>query len=231
VAAIEPFRPWPSAKADAKGGQGHRFKYRWPGGVVNRWSREYAAFSGAARLVFGRDATCDVVVPGKDVSCGVTQRSCRPRKGYLSSIPRIHDVASTIAHRRPAALARADVITEFRGERKTSGCIAPIPRRRLQKPSTGGSAPLAPAALVSYPDQAARASRNGPRVPGAPAAPAASRPSGGVLASFPGPRRLAQGQRLTIKTPVVNSPPRRLQRLVFPDESSQTQAKLQRREG
>ena len=62
--------------------------------------------------------------------------------------------------------------------------------------------------------------------------PAAPRPSGAALASFLVRGGALKGQRLSVKTPVVNIGRADYNDLVFPDESvSTTHAKLQRREG
>ena len=62
--------------------------------------------------------------------------------------------------------------------------------------------------------------------------PAAPRPSTAALASFLVRGGLLKGQRLIVKTPVVNIGRADYNDLVFPDESvSTTHAKLQRREG
>lgn len=62
--------------------------------------------------------------------------------------------------------------------------------------------------------------------------PAAQRPSGAALASFLVRSGALKGQRLSVKTPVVNIGRADYNDLVFPDESVSTaHAKLQRREG
>src|SRR5207245_11182013 len=66
----------------------------------------------------------------------------------------------------------------------------------------------------------------------APAAPAPPRPSRAPLANFLVKSGALKGQRVVVKTPVVNIGRADYNDLVFPDESvSTTHAKLQRREG
>ena len=69
-------------------------------------------------------------------------------------------------------------------------------------------------------------------IPSGAAAPGAPRPASGPLASFIVKSGALKGQRLAVKTPVVNIGRADYNDLVLPDESvSTTHAKLQRREG
>ena len=211
------------AKAEAKGG---KVTVNTGGRVVSLTDGREYAISGAS-LVFGRDATCDVVVPGKDVSRRHAEIVQTP-KGYLvvdSSTNGTSVNDTRIEGQR--LLARADVITI--GEEKFrfyADTAAPPP----ENPQPGPAASAPSAVPPTKGGESLKETVHG--VPGAPAAPAASRPSGGVLASFLVRGGSLKGQRLTIKTPVVNIGRADYNDLVFPDESvSTTHAKLQRREG
>src|SRR5206468_822067 len=69
-------------------------------------------------------------------------------------------------------------------------------------------------------------------IPSAAAPPGAPRPASGPLASFIVKSGALKGQRLAVKTPVVNIGRADYNDVVLPDESvSTTHAKLQRREG
>lgn len=218
------------ARADAKGGKATA---NTGGRVVSLTDGREYAIAGAS-LVFGRDATCDVVVPGKDVSRRHAEIVQTP-KGYLivdSSTNGTLVNDSRIEGQR--LLARADVITigeeKFRFYADTA----------LQDPSPGpaanapSAAPLPPT-QGSAPAADARLKETVHAAP-APAASQASPPrasgGGGVLGNFLVRGGGLKGQRLVIKTPVVNIGRADYNDLVFPDESiSTTHAKLQRREG
>jgi len=70
------------AKAEAKGG---KVTANTGGRVVSLTDGREYAIAGAS-LVFGRDASCDVVVSGR-TSRDVTPKSCRRRRAISSSIP------------------------------------------------------------------------------------------------------------------------------------------------
>ncbi len=184
--------------------------------------REYAI--AGSSLVFGRDATCDVVVSGKDVSRRHAEIVQTP-KGYLvvdSSTNGTFVNEARVEGQR--LLARADVIRigdeNFRFYADAAQQAAPNP-----KPGPTASPP--PAA---------------PQAPSSPAAPPkpAPAPVGGggggggapVLGNFLVRSGALKGQRLVVKTPVANIGRADYNDLVIPDESvSTTHAKLQRREG
>src|SRR5258706_815789 len=95
------------AKAEAKGGKG---TVGTGGRVVSLTDGREYAIAGAS-LVFGRDASCDVVVPGKDVSRRHAEIMQTP-KGYLivdsgTNGTSVND--TRVEGQR--LLARADVIT------------------------------------------------------------------------------------------------------------------------
>jgi len=125
-------------------------------------------------------------------------------------------------------LARADVITigeekfRFYADTAASPPANPQPGPAANAPSA--VPPPAPAAPPATKGQSLRETVHG--VPSAP------RPSGAPLASFLVRGGSLKGQRLSVKTPVVNIGRADYNDLVLPDESvSTTHAKLQRREG
>src|SRR5216110_2977743 len=182
--------------------------------------REYVI--AAASLVFGREAGCDVVVAGKDVSRRHAEIMQTP-KGYLivdSSTNGTSVNDTRIEGQR--LLARADVITigeeKFRFYADTAAA-APSP-----PPPPPGPAASAPSAVPPAKGEKLRETVHG--------VPAAPRPSGAPLASFIVRGGALKGQRFSVKTPVVNIGRADYNDVVLPDESvSTTHAKLQRREG
>ena len=206
------------AKAEAKGG---KITVNTGGRVVSLTDgREYAV--AGTSLVFGRDASCDVVVAGKDVSRRHAEIMQTP-KGYLivdSSTNGTSVNDTRIEGQR--LLARADVITigeeKFRFYADTAAA-APNPA-----PPHPGPAASAPSAVPPAKGEKLRETVHG--------VPAAPRPSGAPLASFIVRGGALKGQRFSVKTPVVNIGRADYNDVVLPDESvSTTHAKLQRREG
>jgi pSer/pThr/pTyr-binding forkhead associated (FHA) protein len=122
-------------------------------------------------------------------------------------------------------LARADILTI--GEEKFrfyADTAAPAP-----SPPPPHDPPAGPAASAPEAVPPTRGDRLKETVHGVPAAP---RPSGGVLANFLVRGGALKGQRVVVKTPVVNIGRADYNDIVLPDESvSTTHAKLQRREG
>ncbi len=188
--------------------------------------REYTIV--AASLVLGREAGCDVVVPGKDVSRRHAEIVPSP-KGYLlvdSSTNGVFINDERVQGQR--LLARGDVIRigeeSFRFY-SDQAATAPVP----------GPAASAPAAVP--PAAAARLQNTSFGMPAAPRlttptpSPAATAGSG-PLANFLVRTGALKGQRLVVKTPVANIGRADYNDLVVPDESvSTSHAKLQRREG
>ena len=188
--------------------------------------REYAI--AGSSLVFGRDATCDVVVSGKDVSRRHAEIVQTP-KGYLvvdSSTNGTFVNEARVEGQR--LLARADVIRigdeNFRFYADAAPQAAPNPQ-----PGPAASAPPAVPQPPSPPPISAPAPPVGAgerlkqTTHGTPAP---------VLANFLVRSGAVKGQRLVVKTPVVNIGRADYNDLVIPDESvSTTHAKLQRREG
>jgi len=181
--------------------------------------REYV-ITGAS-LVFGREAGCDVVVGGKDVSRRHAEIVQTP-KGYLvvdSSTNGTFVNEERVQGQR--ILARADVVRIGEENFRFYADTAPQP------PGLAGP-PLGPAAsaprAASPPSQPA-----GGAAPGGPG----GRPSqSGPLATLLVRGGALKGQRFQIKTPVVNIGRADYNDVVLPDASvSTSHAKLQRREG
>jgi pSer/pThr/pTyr-binding forkhead associated (FHA) protein len=165
--------------------------------------REYAI--AGSSLVFGRDATCDVVVSGKDVSRRHAEIVQTP-KGYLVVDSSTNGTfVNEVRVEGQRLLARADVIR------------------------------IGDENFRFYADAAAQAAPNpkpGPTASSPPVAPPAPAPPPPVLANFLARSGALKGQRLVVKTPVANIGRADYNDLVIPDESvSTTHAKLQRREG
>jgi pSer/pThr/pTyr-binding forkhead associated (FHA) protein len=194
--------------------------------------REYVI--AAASLVFGREAGCDVVVSGKDVSRRHAEIVHTP-KGYLvvdSSTNGTFVNEEQVQGQR--ILARADVIRIGEEQFRFYADVAP---------ATAEPAP--PSGPAASPPQAAPPSPAAPRAAGAPSpdrlkhtvhgieAVAPSKGSGGgAFASFLVRTGGLIGQRLVVRTPVVNIGRADYNDLVLPDPSvSTSHAKLQRREG
>ena len=189
--------------------------------------REYV-ITGTS-LVFGREAGCDVVVAGKDVSRRHAEIVQTP-KGYLlvdSSTNGTFVNEERIGGQR--ILARADVIRlgdeQFRfytdvAAAPTASAAPPAERadERL-KHTVHGMEAVAPPSSPSTP----------PPSPPPPAARPASPPP---LATFLVRAGALAGQRLTVRTPIVNVGRADYNDVVVPDPSvSTSHAKLQRREG
>jgi len=188
--------------------------------------REYAI--AGASLVFGRDATCDVVVSGKDVSRRHAEIVQTP-KGYLVVDSSTNGTfVNEVRVEGQRLLARADVIRigdenfRFYADAVSQGAPNPNPGP-VASPPPAAPPPQAP----SSPPPAAPPPGAGERLKqtqhGTPAP---------VLGNFLVRSGALKGQRLVVKTPVANIGRADYNDLVIPDESvSTTHAKLQRREG
>ena len=227
------------AKAEAKGGKATA---NTGGRVVSLTDGREYAIAGTS-LVFGRDASCDVVVPGKDVSRRHAEIVQTP-KGYLLVDSSTNGTSVNDARvEGQRLLARADVITI--GEEKfrfyADAAAPPAPGQVGPAASAPSAVPPIPATKGSpaVAERLKETVHGVPPAPPAPAAPAARaanpappRPSGSALANFLVKSGALKGQRLVVKTPVVNIGRADYNDLVLPDESvSTTHAKLQRREG
>jgi pSer/pThr/pTyr-binding forkhead associated (FHA) protein len=216
------------AKAEAKGG---KVTVNTGGRVVSLTDGREYAIAGAS-LVFGRDASCDVVVSGKDVSRRHAEIMQTP-KGYLLVDSSTNGTSVNDARvEGQRLLARADVITigeeKFRFYADTAA-PAPAPAPPAPPPANPRPGPAASAPSAAPLPPAPKGERLRETVHGVPAAP---RATGAPLASFLVRGGALKGQRLGVKTPVVNIGRADYNDLVLPDESvSTTHAKLQRREG
>ena len=177
--------------------------------------REYV-ITGAS-LVFGREAGCDVVVSGKDVSRRHAEIVHTPR-GYVvvdSSTNGTFVNEEQVQGQR--ILARTDVIRMGEEQFRFYAEAAPL---------TASAAP-APA-LAASPEQLKHTVHGIEAV----APPSPPRPTGAAFASFLVRSGGLMGQRLPVKTPVVNLGRADYNDIVLPDPSiSTSHAKLQRREG
>lgn len=220
------------AKAEAKGGKATA---NTGGRVVSLTDGREYAIAGSS-LVFGRDATCDVVVPGKDVSRRHAEIVQTP-KGYLlvdSSTNGTFINDTRLEGQK--VLARADVIRigeeNFRFYADTA---SPAPPNPQPGPATNAPPAASPAPQERLKDTMHGAPGGSPPTPSAappPSAGARASGGGGVLANFLVRAGTLKGQRLVVKTPVVNIGRADYNDIVLPDESvSTTHAKLQRREG
>lgn len=188
--------------------------------------REYAI--AGASLVFGRDATCDVVVSGKDVSRRHAEIVQTP-KGYLvvdSSTNGTFVNEARVEGQR--LLARADVIRigdenfRFYADAAPQAAANPNPGPTASKPPAVPQAPSPPPAPPVGAGERLKQTMHGPPVGG----------GASVLANLLVRSGGLKGQRLIVKTPVANIGRADYNDLVIPDESvSTTHAKLQRREG
>ncbi len=216
------------AKAEAKGG---KVTVNTGGRVVSLTDGREYAIAGAS-LVFGRDASCDVVVPGKDVSRRHAEIVQTP-KGYLLVDSSTNGTSvNDVRVEGQRLLARADVITigeeKFRFYADTAAPPAAASPPQNPQPGPAASSPSAvPPSPV--PPTKGESLKLRETVQGVPAAP---RPSSAPLASFLVRGGALKGQRLSVKTPIVNIGRADYNDLVLPDESvSTSHAKLQRREG
>src|SRR5436190_4796961 len=207
--------------------------------------REYV-ITGAS-LVFGREAGSDVVVPGKDVSRRHAEIVHTP-KGYLlvdSSTNGTFVNEERVEGQR--ILARADVIRLGDEQFRFYADVAPATAVPPPPPGPAASPPQAVPPSPAPPPGARQAGGPGQAAPppGAtdrlrhtvhgleafvPASPRSA--AGGLFASFLVRSGGLVGQRLPVKTPVVNIGRADYNDLVVPDPSvSTSHAKLQRREG
>ena len=207
--------------------------------------REYVI--AAASLVFGREAGCDVVVAGKDVSRRHAEIVQTP-KGYLlvdTSTNGTFVNEERVEGQR--ILARTDVIRlgeeqfRFYADAASATAAPPPPPGPAASPPQAAPPPPAPSPgtqPVGASGQAAPPPGAGDRlrhtVHGLEAyvPPSPRSATGGSLASFLVRSGGLAGQRLSVKTPVVNIGRADYNDLVVPDPSvSTSHAKLQRREG
>ena len=193
--------------------------------------REYV-ITGAS-LVFGREAGCDVVVAGKDVSRRHAEIVQTP-KGYVvvdSSTNGTFVNEERVEGQR--ILARADVIRLGDEQFRFYADVAPATAVPLPPPGPAASPPQAMPQAPPGASDRLRHTVHGLEafVPASPRS-AVGGGSGGGFASFLVRSGGLAGQRLSVKTPVVNIGRADYNDLVVPDPSvSTSHAKLQRREG
>src|SRR5437016_6811191 len=172
------------AKAEAKGGKGGATANTGGRVVSLTDGREYAV--AGSSLVFGRDASCDVVVSGKDVSRRHAEIVQTP-KGYLLVDSSTNGTSvNDVRVEGQRLLARADVITIGEEKFRFYADTAPAPPPSAN-PSPGPVA-SAPSAASSLPptkgSPPAVVDRLRETVHGVPQGPQPARPSGAVLANF-----------------------------------------------
>ena len=163
----------PQAKAEAKGG---RATSNTGGRVVSLTDGREYAIAGAS-LVFGRDASCDVVVPGKDVSRRHAEIVQTP-KGYLLVDSSTNGTSvNDVRVEGQRLLARADIITigeeKFRFYADTAAAASPNP-----PPGPAASPPsAAPLPPTQGSPAAGKLRETVHGVPSAPPQPPAAQPS------------------------------------------------------
>ncbi|HUL03027.1 MAG TPA: FHA domain-containing protein [Gemmatimonadales bacterium] len=162
--------------------------------------REYVV--AGKSLVFGREAGCDVVVGGKDVSRRHAEITATPQGYVLVDASTNGTWVNEERVQGQRRLARADIV-------------------RIGEENFRFYADQTPAAVAPPP---------APAAPPAPSAPRPPQP--GALATLLGKAGPLKGQRFQIKTPVANVGRADYNDVVLPDGSVSTaHAKLQRREG
>ena len=218
------------AKSEAKGAS--KATGNTGGRVVSLTDGREYAIAGAS-LVFGRDATCDVVVSGKDVSRRHAEIVQTP-KGYLVVDSSTNGTfVNEVRVEGQRLLARADVIRigdeNFRFYADAAAQANPNPGPAAGTPPAVPSPPAPtnpsppPATAAPAVPPAGASERLKQTMHGAPAA---------VLANFLVRSGALKGQRLVVRTPVANIGRADYNDLMIPDESvSTSHAKLQRREG
>ena len=227
----------PQAQAKGEAKAGGKVTINTGGRVVSLTDGREYSIAGSS-LVFGRDASCDVVVPGKDVSRRHAEIVQTP-KGYLIVDSSTNGtMVNEVRIEGQRLLARADVITigeeKFRFYADTAAPAPPAPQPASPPPPENPAPPAPPASAGPPPplpptQGSTPAAKLRETVHGMPAAP---RPSSAPLGNLVVRSGSLKGQRLAIRTPVVNIGRADYNDLVLPDESvSTTHAKLQRREG
>jgi pSer/pThr/pTyr-binding forkhead associated (FHA) protein len=198
--------------------------------------REYVIMS--APLVMGREAGCDVVIPGKDVSRRHAE-IVPSAKGYLlvdSSTNGVYVNDARVPGQR--VLTRGDVIRvgeeSFRFYADQAAATpAPAAAPAPAAPPPPPPPPPVPAGAESRLQNTSFGMPASPRPAAAAAHPGGGGGSGAAaLANFLVRTGTLKGTRLLVKTPIVNIGRADYNDLIIPDESvSTSHAKLQRREG
>jgi pSer/pThr/pTyr-binding forkhead associated (FHA) protein len=195
--------------------------------------REYAV--AGTSLVFGREAGCDVVVSGKDVSRRHAEIVSTAQGYMLVDSSTNGTMVNNERVQGQRLLARSDVIAigdeTFRFYADAAAAAPPAPPAAPKLQNTVVGAPTAPPPAPP-PPRPPPPPPPPPPAPAAPEAPAQRASAGGSLATLLVRTGGLKGQRFTVKTPVVNIGRADYNDIVVADESVSTaHAKLQRREG
>jgi pSer/pThr/pTyr-binding forkhead associated (FHA) protein len=193
--------------------------------------REYTI--GAAPIVIGREAGCDIVVPNKDVSRRHAEIFASPQGYVLVDSSTNGSFVNGDRVEAQRVLSRADVIKigdhEFRFYADKAPELAPQPVAAPSPPSM----PIVPPPATGAAERLSH-TMHGMPVPTPSAPKPVIRSSGPTtpMATFLVRSGILKGQRLTVRVPVVNIGRADYNDLVIPDDSvSGSHAKLQRREG
>jgi pSer/pThr/pTyr-binding forkhead associated (FHA) protein len=210
-------RPRP-AKAGAAGGTtGGRL-------VCLTDGREYTL--GSEPLVFGRDAGANVIVAGSEVSRRHAEIQTTPEGYVLMDLSVNGTYVNGERVGRRYLLARADVIRIGHDEFRFYADAAPLPQPRGPR-----SVPLTTNPVGPPTGAGARLSDTMHGLPVSSSVTTPTAPTVAPLASMLVRSGELKGQRLPIKTPIVNIGRAEFNDLVLPDPSvSTSHAKLQRRE-
>jgi pSer/pThr/pTyr-binding forkhead associated (FHA) protein len=191
--------------------------------------REYTIEGGT--LVFGRDASADVVVSGSEVSRRHAEIKTTPDGYVLMDLSVNGTYVNGQRVGRSHLLARADVIRighdEFRFYADAAPAPAPMPPRPAPpepvRPPTGAGARLSDT-LMGLPAEALKESET--------PTPAQATPAIAPIASLLVRTGSLRGRRMPIRVPVVNVGRADFNDIVLAEPSvSTTHAKLQRRDG
>ncbi len=174
--------------------------------------REYTI--AGSSLVFGREAGCDVVVTGQDVSRRHAEIMVTPKGYVLVDSSTNGTFVNEEAVQGQRLLMRADLIRVGEDTFRFYADPAPAPAQAPPVAPVGAGARLQDTAF------------------GLPSVKRGAAVQEGPLASFLVRSGAIKGQRLSVRAPVVNIGRAEYNDIVLPDESiSTTHAKLQRREG
>jgi pSer/pThr/pTyr-binding forkhead associated (FHA) protein len=242
---IQAVHPGALAAAAGQGGSGRAPTAGTGGRVVSLTDgREYEV---GESLVFGRDASCEVVITSKDVSRRHAEIRPTPQ-GYVI-VDSSTNGTFVNSERVPghAMLSRADVVRigthdfRFYADAAPAAETASEPpegaQRRLantmfgeRPPVPPPAAPAAPAPAAPAPAPPPPAAATPPEPPARPATPT-GRPTG-ELAHLVIRSGSLKGQRIPVRTTLANIGRADYNDIVLPDDSVSTvHAKLQRREG
>jgi len=248
---IQAVQPGALAGAAGQGGSGRAPTAGTGGRVVSLTDgREYEV---GQSLVFGRDASCEVVITSKDVSRRHAEIMPTPQGYVIVDSSTNGTFVNTERVHGQVMLSRADVVRigthDFRFYADAAPAAEP-PAEAPAEPSQGAQRRLAntmfgerppvpppaaaspaPAAPVPAPPPAAATPPEPPVKPAAPTAAPTGRPTG-ELAHLVIRSGSLKGQRVPVRTTLANIGRADYNDIVLPDDSVSTvHAKLQRREG